>query len=463
MSLRQALNTFARLEPVAIALPKTTAISEANERLAKIFGEVGDRQPPAENLDEFSRRITCLLERDDPLDRRDLLRAPWCIWTSAHPLSSQPALVERLLTRTLEAGRHNVYRMLAAAWLHNFQLDDLCVPLIGHFLKQHIGDLGHPWEEAQAALHIFDAATGPKTIVDAAFQNDCTPDDILSRIGFRHRLVALNYREQLYGLGFERYEKETNTNPLDRLEFIRNWTYADGKVRYQPLKTAAVRAALDPFGDELPDEKTRDTVLDFALQLLQHPRLCPEGWIGCPRSEAIARRWLTEQSLRQFFAVLKRFGRRDQWAFQRAFWNALYERQYIDDAWVVFESAGAREAQQMFGKNAAFGCIEGFQPGHAVLLLNIRGLTVAEWSHNNPCSIWDEADGAIGPKLSQSSYLASELKKQHRGDNTPANMISQGIFWHYGAVRYRWQSQIAAYLRSRRGLILEPSDYKVDR
>ena len=264
-------------------------------------------------------------------------------------------------------------------------------------------------------------------------------------------------------LGFERYEKGTHTTPLDRLRIIRNWTYADGKVRFQPLKTAAVRAALDPFGDEMPDEKTRDTVLDFALQLLKDPRLRPEGWTGCPKSEAIARRWLTEQSLRQFFAVLNTFGRKDQWAYQRAFCMALYRRHYIDDAWVVFENAGAREAQRMFGQNAGFGRIEGFQPGHSVLLLNIRGLTVAEWSHNNPCSIWDETDGATGPKLSQSSYSASELKKQHRGDNTPANMTSQGIFWHYGTVRYRWQSQIAAYLRNRRGLILEPSDYRVDR
>ena len=329
-------------------------------------------------MDDFSWRITYLLERGDPLDRRDLLRAPWCIWTSAQPLSRKAALVERLLAQILEAGRHNVYRMLAAAWLHNFKFGDVCVPLIGDFLKEHINDLGHPWKEAHTALHIFDAATGPKVIVDAAFQHDCTPDDILSRVGFRDRLPALGYRENLYRLGFERYEKGTHTTPLDRLRIIRNWTYADGKVRFQALKTAAVRAALYPFGDEMPDEKTRDTVLDFALQLLKDPRLPPEGWTGCPKSEAIARRWLTEQSLRQFFAVLNTFGRKDQWAYQRAFCMALYRRHYIDDAWVVFENAGAREAQRMFGQNTGSGRIEGFQPGHSVLLLNIRGLTVAE-------------------------------------------------------------------------------------
>jgi hypothetical protein len=136
VSLRQALNTFARSEPVTVLLPKTTATSEANERLAKIFGEVGKRQPPAENLDDFSWRITYLPERDDPLDRRDLLRAPWCIWTSAQPLSRQPCLVERLLAQILKAGRRDVYRMLAASWLHNFTFGDLCVRLIGDFSLQ---------------------------------------------------------------------------------------------------------------------------------------------------------------------------------------------------------------------------------------------------------------------------------------------------------------------------------------
>ncbi len=340
--------------------------------------------------------------------------------------------------------------------------DGLCVSLVGNFLKEHVDDLGYPWREAHTALHIFDAAAGPKLIVDAAFQSDCTPDDILSQIGFRDRLPALGYREHLYRLGLERHEMGTHSDPLDRLKMVRHWTYAGGKVRFEALKTAAVRAALDPFGDEMPDKKTRDAVLELVVQLLRDPRSHPEGWSNCLKSETITRRWLTEQSLRQFFALLDEVDRKDQWAYQRAFWNALYRRQYIDGAWVVFESSGARDARRLFGEGAGFGRFEGFQPGHSVLLLSVQGLTVADWSHNNPCSIWDETDGGAGPRFYQSWYSASELKKQHRGDNTPANLASQGIFWHHGTGRYRWQSHVAAYLRKRRGLVLDPSDYRVD-
>lgn len=460
MSLRQALNTFVRSAPFTISLPKTPAAIEANGRLAKMFGENCHHRLTAEDLDDFSGRIAALLECGDPLDRRDLLRAPWCIWASARPLSRKPRLVEILVAQIRNAGRRNIHRMLAAAWLHNFKLDGACVPLVGSFLKEHLLDLGAPLAEAHAAFQIFDPAAGPNLIVDAACQSGCAPEDLLSRAGFRDGL-AIGYREHLHRLGFERFAHGANSDPLDRLKLVRHWTCAGGRVRFEALKTAAVRAALDPFGDDMPGANVRDAFLNFALQLLQDPRLHPGAWADCPASETVARRWLTEQSLRQFFGVIEEIDRGRQWAYRRAFWMALYRRGYVDGAWAIFENAGARAAQRLFGQNAGFGCFEGFQPGHSVLLLSIRGLTVAEWSHNNPCSIWDETD-YLGPRLYQTWYSPSELRKQHRGDDTAVNMASQGIFWHRGAGRYRWQSGIAAYLRQRRGLDLDPTDYKVD-
>jgi len=304
MSLRQALETFARTAPFAIRLPKTPATIEANGRLAKGPGENGEAHPPVEDLDDFSVRIAALLEAGDPLDRRDLLRAPWCIWASAAPLGRKPRLVERLVAQVREAGRRNVYRMLAAAWLHNFKFGDACVPLVGNFLKEHLQDLGTPLAEADTAFHIFDAASGPNLIIDAAFKDGCAPDDVLSRIGFQDRL-AIGYREHLHRLGFERLDKATNGDPLDRLHMVRNWTFSGGKVRFEALKTAAVRVALGPFGDDMPGTTVCDAYLDFALQLLQDPRLHPGAWADCPASEAVARRWLTEQSLRQFFDVVE--------------------------------------------------------------------------------------------------------------------------------------------------------------
>jgi hypothetical protein len=424
MSLRDALNTFARSSPHALPLLEKPATVAAGER---IMVERSATLRPPEDLDAVSERLNARLENNEALELRDLRRAPWCIWVSSKPLSRKPNLVERLLAQIAKAERRMVYRILAAAWFYHFKPDGLCISLVGNFLGRHAAELGDPWNKAHSSFYIFDPATGPGRIIDVAFRSGLAPDEILAGIGFRTTLSAIAYREHLYRLGFQRYEKGTNNNPMGRLQTVRNWAYADGKVRFEVLKTAAVRAALDPFADEMPDKGTRDAFLNFVLDLLRDPRSNPGQWTDCPKSEAITRRWLTEQSLRQFFEVVDRVAQQNHWSYRFAFWNALYRQQYIEDAWVVFEDEGAATAWKLFGKNLGFGRFEhgtGFQPGHSVLLLRIRGLTVAEWSHNSPCSIWDETEGGVGLKLYKSWYSASELKKQHRGDSTAANMAS---------------------------------------
>jgi len=163
--------------------------------------------------------------------------------------------------------------------------------------------------------------------------------------------------------------------------------------------------------------------------------------------------------LQQFFDVVDKVAQPDQWKFRRAFWNALYERGYISDAWVVFESNGAGVARRMFGKEISFGVFEsgGVQPGHSALLLRIGSLVVAEWSHNGKCRIWDEDSGIPAPRLFQKNYNAAELRTEY----AQSGPSGQGIFSHHGSLTYSWQKNIAAFLKARRNIVLRPSDYEV--
>ncbi len=461
MSLKDSLKSFAAASPYIPPLPQAPATVAAGNRIMVIGGAT--LRPP-EDLDLTSERISDSLQKEKALDLRDLRRAPWCIWASFNPLCVKQHLVECLLGQIVNAGLRKVYRMLAAAWLYHFKPNGLCISLIGDFLSRHAGELGDPWSETHRNFCIFDPAAGPDRIIDVALRAGLSPDDILGKSGFRDTSPATGYREHLYRFGFERFERENNSDPMGRLERIRTWTYREGRVRFEGLRTAAVRAALDPFDDEMPDKDTRDAFLNLVLDLLRDPRSNPGRWTDCAKSEKITRRWLTEQSVRLFFDVVGRAAQQDHWSYRRAFWNALYRQHYIEDAWVVFEDEGAATARGLFGRNLGFGCFDngaGFQPGHAVLLLRIRGLTVAEWSHNSPCSIWDETDGESGPKLYKGLYSVSELRKRHKGDNSGQNMTGQGVFWHRGSDPYRWQGFIAEYLRKRRGIILSSSDYKV--
>ncbi len=187
--------------------------------------------------------------------------------------------------------------------------------------------------------------------------------------------------------------------------------------------------------------------------------------MGCEAAEAIVRRWLTEASLRQFFEVVDKVAAPEHWIYRRAFWNALYQNKYIDEAWVVFESNGASTAAKMFGKDISFsrftGGQTGVQNGHSVLILRIGSLVVAEWSHSSPCSIWDESQGEVSPKLFRPSYAVSDLKKAYQGDASGDNLARQGVFWHRGSETYSWQTRIAAFIKRRRNILLRRSDYEV--
>ena len=227
---------------------------------------------------------------------------------------------------------------------------------------------------------------------------------------------------------------------------------------------AAVRAAIDPFENALPEKSTRDAFLGFALSVLSDPRVTRSRWSNCAATEQTVRRWLTEQSLRQFFEVVDRVAPPGQWAYRHAFWNALYERGHIEEAWVVFEPTGADEAKRMYGGDisfARFGRSAGVARGHSVLLLKIGSLVVAEWSHNSSCSIWDEGQHEKGPSLYKSSYDRDALRKPIVGAPTGENLARQGVFYHNGSESYSWQKRIANYLRNRRNIELRSHEYRV--
>jgi hypothetical protein len=157
--------------------------------------------------------------------------------------------------------------------------------------------------------------------------------------------------------------------------------------------------------------------------------------------------------LRQFFEVVDRVAKPEQWDYRHAFWNAIYRKGYITDAWVVFDVHGEREAKRLFRHTINFARFDNaVQRGSAVLLLRIGSLVVAEWSQNGKCRIWDGSKGERGPKLYKQSYNVSEV----RPDRNP-----EGTFTHFLSDSYRWQGEIADYLRRHCNIRLSIDDYRV--
>jgi hypothetical protein len=435
------------------------------ERLARTCANVAVARPPPDDLDRICQRIHKELATGNTLSRKDLRYAPWCIFATKTPLADHQERLALLLARIATAGRRRIYQALAQAYLYAFDPSRPGVSAIGDFLAEHVEDLRPPWIAAQRDLALFAPAIGPEKVASLALAAARTPDDILADAGIGNAASHVGFREHAYRMGFATLENGGNRDPMRRKELIEQWAFMEGnKVRFDNLRAEAVNAAVLPWEATIPEKVTKDAFLELVLSLLGDPRTKPARWNGCEKAETIVRRWLTEQSLRQFCDVVDRVAKPEHWTYRRAFWEALHRKGYIDDAWVVFESSGAFAARRQFGKDISFGQFAGgtgIQSGHAVLLLEVGTLTVAEWSHDSPCSIWDEGQDEQGPRLYRHAYHSDELKKRHRGGISGDNLEKHGVFWHRGSNNYNWQDRIARFLRQRRNIIINRADYEV--
>ncbi len=459
MSLRDVCRAFTRDRPIQgrpVPLPATMLLAERLD--AQMVQDVVKR-PPGDDLDAISERIVAALARGEAVARKDLRYAPWCVFTTRTPLAADPRRLDELLRQMAALGRPRPFRALAAAYLHYFDPASHPIRVVAASLVRHIEHLGEPWRRAHRAAALFTPATGAEQLARMALAAGRTPDAVFMELGFPDPTALAGFRKHAFFRGLEVIAKGDNADPLKRLDLVRDWAFADGKPRYEEARARVANALLLPFGENKPTQLIRDRYLDVVLPILGDPRISSGKWVGCEQAAAVVRRWLTEAALQQFFDVVDKVAQPEQWKYRRAFWNALYERGYISDAWVVFESNGAGVARRMFGKEISFGVFEsgGVQPGHSALLLRIGSLVVAEWSHNGKCRIWDEDSGIPAPRLFQKNYNAAELRTEY----AQSGPSGQGIFSHHGSLTYSWQKNIATFLKARRNIVLRPSDYEV--
>ena len=168
-------------------------------------------------------------------------------------------------------------------------------------------------------------------------------------------------------------------------------------------------------------------------------------------AKSVMRRWLTKASLEQFLDVVDRTAQSHMWAARRKFWFAYYENKFMVEAWVAFAADGARLARELAKErdNPAiknFGTLNrsaGVVKEHAVLIMKIGDLVVADWSHNGKCHIWLPED-ENAPKLYKRSYDRDELICGSSWDKK-----------HLGA----WQLEVHAYIQHNTGIRMMTMDY----
>lgn len=403
--------------------PARQTIEPAILRLARKLPEgIGDLRSANKDYDAISVALADSLSRGERLTGRQARDGAWCLWTTKAAIAERAETLQPFLEQLRDLKCQRASRALALSYLISFQADRPGLSAVAGALRDLVSVMGEPFDALHRKLRIFDEIEGPRRIGDASLAGRKSPREVLEENGLRmEQALAGGYVEPCARRVLQRAAEDHELPALARLDFIQLIAVKSGtrQLNFPTHKGLVANALLLPHGGRYVDKTIKDRTLDFLVSLegLGDPRTNSGNWVSMPEARDIAVSWLTEQALRQFLDVVEAVNPNQNWPYRRRFWESMYDKGVIREAWVVLDHEGAGEARRRFGNNTRFGQFRSgsaVQAGHAVLLLRIGGGVCAEWSFNGQCRFWEDADHPGAPKLYQPTYNPGLLRRGHR-------------------------------------------------
>jgi hypothetical protein len=455
-SLRDAIADILVRHTAPTRLPQEPAILRAAARLPD---GIGDLKPP-KDFDAIAVNLADTLRRGRRLTGRQARDGAWCLWETKVAIASDPDTLEPFLQQLRELRHKGASRALALSYLISFHVDRPGLSAVAAALCDLVTAMGAPFETLQEKFHLFDLEQGPLRVGQTGLAARKSPSQVLEENGLQfQQALAGGYVEPCARRVLELAASDTRLPPDERLVFIEQIAVRPGtrELHFPQHNALVANALLLPHRGREVDKGIKDRTLNFlvSLERLGDPRSKSGNWSSMPEAREVAIAWLTEQALRQFLDVVGAVNPNENWKYRRRFWEAMYNRDVIKEAWVVLDYEGAREARRRFGKSTRFGQFSGggVQTGHAVLLLRIGRGVCAEWSYSGQCRFWEDSERPGAPKLYEDNYDPKFLKEGRR--YPPALEIRHGS--HVGP--NAWQHKAAAQIVEMTGERLSQREY----
>lgn len=461
MSLMNALVSLSHYKLEKASLTRKPLVLSAAEKLLNSSDAV--KKATSEDIDSIANRIAVCIANQQTIARRDVAQAPWCIWGGKQAFAEDIHSLQALLEAFEHDGRKNVFRRLASAYLMGFKEGHFATSAVAATLRRMVKSIGGPWAIAHEKFKLFDPDAGPQTLAIASLKERKAPSDVLFEFGIGGLAAEAEFASVAHARGLHAIRKRADLGLLLRLSILQKWSLREnGSLIFPTQKAQFVDALVLPHAQEMPPKPDRDATVNFLVKLLGDPRLKKGEWMNMEHSAGVIRRWIAGQTLAQFLDVVSEVAFEAQWKYRRAFWEAVFDRELIEDAWVIFDQTGAQKARQMFdtatefGRWATSGNRKQIQSGQACLLLRIGRGIVAEWSHNGKCNIWHDANDQTAPLFHRSIYNSGEV--QITGSGTKGKVVN---FVHASPSTYSWQRNVADEIQEMTGVRIPQKDYYV--
>ena len=406
----------------------------------------------------------------DIISLRDWKFAPYVFWYGNEKLGAKNEFLTQYLNWLNSQSLKSNWRRLIYVYLRDFNYRTeyssafkTIAIAIQKALKQPELKFGlEVWEKrhGKASLFIdnFDLSKSVKLFIVETKYDWSKFVDIT---GLEGELSTNGYAD---AVGIELLKQLTFSAKKELIEAVQFFHFSDQQLRFTDRRVDVIQALLSPWKNNasFQNDELRENVKDLLIKHFKDPRMPTnrgKGWRFVDEdSLKLFYRWMIGESLEQFFSIIDAMALEHQWKYRKAFWKAYYDKGVLDEAWVAFGPEARYHARRLFGANFSAGELEGgSQSNQSVLIVKIKDLVLAEWSHNGKCRAWKSSDRYC-PSTYNPKYYGSSLK-------VPSMQIvdsyQQDGISHQQSEYYNWQEKLADFIYDETGIRMQNRDFRI--
>jgi len=455
----------------ALRLEEPKTLNETWNRCKEQFLHIRPSEPPRVELDQLFLDVREYFNRHRGLaglDRRSLRLTPWILFTYPKPPGELGAPKDFMTSylNWLEESRDS--RALGALFHVMLKIYPKALPTFELWLKglrklmQSASSrrLAEAWQRCRQ-FHLLDT-DGPQLFIKRFIESNMEMGGFLEDAGLTGELeqrgfIKAVYMELLRLVDSSLRQNQTSEHLEQLLIFLKilsapaTWQN-DTWLRFPEAKKELAETLLLPYAEGEAPEEQKEAIREFLVARLDDPRISHGNWaVVDNRAKQVILSWLVEVSLEDFFRVLDKTAD-EIWMHRKAFWSAYLRRGVIEEAWPILGSKAQMEVYNLFkDEKKAFGMLSGAASEQSVLLMRIDNLTIAEWSHNGKCRIWN--DNLSNKKrmpdfYNTSTYSASILRLDADYEQV-----------HYRSSSGLWQRKIHDFLAEHTNIRIPFTDF----